>query len=153
MTLTPFNTALFRALQPRAVSASVLASVFAALLSACGGGDTVVAPQDTANYSALVASAPVATPPVYVDEEVRFGGGACVGGNSDLTTTWFFGDGSGSASTGVHTYRVEGRFQVRVECKDTAGASTAAVSFFNVCVRGKEWSDKDLKCLSPGEVV
>ena len=108
MTLTPFKTALFR------------------------GGDAADSSKKAGSFSDLVASTPWVKTALHVGSEVHFEGGNCFGGNSELSATWSFGDGSDSTSSGVHTYEQAGDYQVRVECRDTAGSMAPAWAFFEV---------------------
>lgn len=134
MTPTPFNTALFRATPSRALSMGVILGVLGALLSACGGGDAAESSKNTntGSFPDLLASTPFVKTALHVGSKVHFEGGNCWGGNSELSATWYFGDGSDSASSGVHTYLEAGEYQVRVECRDTAGSTTPVWTFVNV---------------------
>ena len=132
MTLTPLNTALFCSAPSRALSMGVLLAVMGALLSACGGGDAAESSKNTGGFTDLLASTPYVTTALHAGSEVHFGGGNCWGGNSELSATWSFGDGSDSTSSGVHTYEQAGDYQVRVECRDTAGSMAPAWAFFEV---------------------
>ena len=132
MTLTPFKTALFRAPPSRALSMGVLLAVMGALLSACGGGDAAESSKNTGGFTDLLASTPYVTTALHAGSEVHFGGGNCWGGNSELSATWNFGDGSVNTSSGVHTYQEAGEYQVRVECRDTAGSMAPAWAFITV---------------------
>lgn len=132
MTLTPFRTTLSRATHSRTLAVGAVAGVGVALLVACGGGDGTDSPNTTPKLPDLLVSHPYVTTPVHVGVEVRFGGGGCSGGDSNLTATWTFGDGSASSTTGVHTYQTAGQSQVRVECRDTSGLVAPAWTFVDV---------------------
>lgn len=132
MTPTPFNTALLRATPSRTLSMAVILGVFGAFLSGCGGGDATESSKKTGKFPDLLVSAPFVNTPLHVGSEVHFEGGNCWGGNSELSATWSFGDGSANTSSGVHIYQEAGEYQVRVECRDTAGSMTPEWRFFKV---------------------
>lgn len=109
----------------------ILTSVaFAALLCACGGGDEIPAKATT------VSTVITVTPPVLIAAArggvpVHFGGGACGGGNGQLTATWSYGDGSSSDSGSTHTYPVAATTQsysLIVKCTDTANNPWATIT-------------------------
>lgn len=93
----------------------------AALLCACGGGDDTAAKAVTGS-AVITATAPVFNGPVHSGDSVTFGGGACVGGNGELTAMWSYGDGSPNDIKRTHTYSATATtfYLVTVTCTDTA---------------------------------
>ena len=93
----------------------------AALLCACGGGDDTAAKAVTGS-AVITATAPVFNGPARSGVPVIFGGGACVGGNGELTSMWSYGDSSPKDIERRHIYVVTTTtfYSVTVTCTDTA---------------------------------
>ena len=100
----------------------ILTSVaFAALLCSCGGGDEIPAKATTVS-TVITVTPPVFNGPARSGDSVTFGGGACVGGNGELTAMWSYGDGSPNDIKRTHTYSATATtfYLVTVTCTDTA---------------------------------